>query len=51
MVLEEVGRCEIEGCGGREEKREEINRWRISAVAVAVEWWMLGSPDKGVHMA
>jgi len=33
------------------EKWEERNRWRICAVAVAVEWWMLGSPNKGVHMA
>lgn len=33
------------------EKWEERNRWRICAVAAAVEWWMLGSPDKGVHMA
>lgn len=34
-----------------EEKREERNRWRICAVAVALEWWMLGSAEKGVHMA
>lgn len=49
LEWEEEGRCEMEVCGG--EKWEERNRWRICAVAVAVERWMLGSPDKGIHMA